>query len=385
MGGANRLVLLAVRNATRQRLRSTLTVVTLSLGGLFFMSALGVKQSLVRTVDRFYAASRSDLAINLAAEAPAEIVARAARSVQGVAAVEGWRVAEGALGGQDPARRRNRLTVVGLPPGSAMTAFEVAAGSAQPTHPAGAVLNSALHDRLGRPAVGDAVAIAVEGKQEHLQVVGVVREPFAQPVAYVGLRFFDARGSQGLVNAVRVTLVDPAGAEAVKDRLEMALEAEGVRLVRAQTKAESRSSFDQHMVMIYVFLIIVSAILGAVGALGLFSTVSLNVGERRRELAVLRAIGSTPARVAGLVMLEAVAVGLVGWIIAALMVVPVTALAGNLILRAVLGSGAELAVGLDATGPLLWLAIAVAGSALAAAGPAWRASRTVVRGALAYE
>lgn len=385
LGGTNRLALLALRNATRNRLRSALTVVTLALGGLFFMSALGVKQSLVRAVDRYYAASRSDLSISLASDTALDRVEQAVQRVPDVVTMEGWVVVDGSLAGQDPAHRRNRLSVIGLPAQSAMMTFDVTAGDAQPSSGDGVVLNSALHDRLGRPLVGALVRLTVGRQEEQFRVEGVVREPFAQPVAYVARAFFAERSKQGTTNTLQVTLADPARAEVAKATLEAALEAEGVRIVRAQTKAESRLSFDLHMVMIYVFLLIVSVILAAVGTLGLFTTVSLNVGERRRELAVLRAIGATPAQVARLVVFEGVAVGLVAWAIAALTVVPVTWAAGNLLLRAMLGSGAELPMGFEAMGPAIWFVIAVLGSAIAAGGPAWRASKTVVRDALAYE
>jgi hypothetical protein len=46
--------------------------------------------------------------------------------------------------------------------------------------------------------------------------------------------------------------------------------------------ADFRYAFDQHMLMIYVFLVVVSAVLAAVGSLGLMTATSLNVLERRR-------------------------------------------------------------------------------------------------------
>ena len=64
------------------------------------------------------------------------------------------------------------------------------------------------------------------------------------------------------------------------------------------SKADSRFSVDQHMVMIYIFLIVMSGILAGVGGLGLMTTMNLNVLERRREMGVLRAIGASPPGVA---------------------------------------------------------------------------------------
>ena len=44
--------------------------------------------------------------------------------------------------------------------------------------------------------------------------------------------------------------------------------------------ADSRYAWDQHMLMIYVFLIVVSGVLAAVGSLGLMTATSLNVLDR---------------------------------------------------------------------------------------------------------
>jgi predicted lysophospholipase L1 biosynthesis ABC-type transport system permease subunit len=69
-----------------------------------------------------------------------------------------------------------------------------------------------------------------------------------------------------------------------------------------------------------VFLIVMSAVLALVGGLGLMTTMSLNVLERRREMGVLRAIGASPRMVWLIVVAEAVVVrpelgarGLVAW------------------------------------------------------------------------
>ena len=67
------------------------------------------------------------------------------------------------------------------------------------------------------------------------------------------------------------------------------------------------------MAMIYWFLIVMSGILAGVGGLGLMTTMSLNVLERRREMGVLRAIGATPAMVWRLVVAEGAFVALLSW------------------------------------------------------------------------
>jgi putative ABC transport system permease protein len=158
-----------------------------------------------------------------------------------------------------------------------------------------------------------------------------------------------------------------------------------VRILAASTKAERRYSFDQHMLMIYVFLVIVSVLLASVGGMGLITTVSMNVTERRRELGVLRALGATPARVIRLVVFEGALIGVTAWFVATIAAVPLTKLIGDFFLRRVLASGAEIVVALEPRGVALWFGVSLLGSVVASLWPARQASRTTVHEALAHE
>jgi putative ABC transport system permease protein len=169
----------------------------------------------------------------------------------------------------------------------------------------------------------------------------------------------------------------------VREDLDANLAAEDVRVVSAVSRAESRYGFDQHMVMISVFLVVVSAIFGVVGGLGLTTTMSLNVLERRRELGILGAIGATPAIVAAMVVAEGLVAAMLGWAAAVAAAWPLGRGVGNLV------SGLALQTRLDSAfeprGAAIWLAVCVALGAFASILPAWNASRMSVREALDYE
>src|SRR5207237_3760189 len=102
------------------------------------------------------------------------------------------------------------------------------------------------------------------------------------------------RRQPGMVNSLRLALAssDADSIAAVKASLDRNLEQLGVRARGGSSKAESRFAFDEHMLMIYVFLILMSGIIGGVGGLGLMTTMSLNVFDRRREMGVMRALGA---------------------------------------------------------------------------------------------
>jgi putative ABC transport system permease protein len=151
--------------------------------------------------------------------------------------------------------------------------------------------------------------------------------------------------------------------------------------------ADARYAFDQHMLMIYVFLIVVAAVLAGVGGLGLMTATSLNVLDRRRELGVLRAIGGTPAMVGGIVVIEAVFVVVLAWILGVVGAWPITAALGKLMssLMSLVKMRGGMVVSLSPVAVFGWLAIVVALAAVASLAPAMSASRRSVREAISYE
>jgi putative ABC transport system permease protein len=189
----------------------------------------------------------------------------------------------------------------------------------------------------------------------------------------------------GMVNNLRLALERPDADSigALRTDLDRNLEQQGVRARASITKAESRFAFDEHMLMIYVFLIVMSAIVGGVGGLGLMTTMSLNVLERRREMGVMRALGATPRTIWLMIVAEGVVIGVLGWAIAALLAWPISKAVGNSFVHVLFRSGLDFTF--EPMGLLIWILVSIGLSAVASFLPAWRASRITVREALAYE
>ncbi|HMA91901.1 MAG TPA: FtsX-like permease family protein, partial [Polyangiaceae bacterium] len=392
--GLSRVLLLAIRNTGRDRRRVALTLVMLAVGGVFFMSALNLRQSMVSEINRIYETSeRADISIGLASDYPIDAVERAARRVPGVSTAEGWTVVKGNTAplstesGRTYAAKEDEIKVVGVPPESRLIALDISNGRNLAGGPREVVVNTGLFGKLGNPAIGSEVSFRVEGKDASFHLAGVASAAFTPPTAYVSRSFFDERSKAGTVNSLRVALAPSTSTslEGAKADVEANLDRDGIRIEQASTKAESRYAFDAHMLMIYVLLIAISCILGCVGTLGLVTTISLNVNERRRELGVLRAIGATPARVAQIVILEGMVVGAVAWLIAMAVVMPLGKIIGDLMLRWMLRAQSEIPIAIEPKGIVIWLAVALIGSALASFWPARQASRKSVREALTYE
>jgi putative ABC transport system permease protein len=412
VGGLARPLLLAIRNSFRRRARLALTVLTLAAGGLFFLTALNVRASLIQTLDRLFRSKKFDLTVGFGTMVPADSIQRAVRKTPGVVRSEGWITTEGAFSGpgDKPASESRtagglhspaatggglhgggemtgeRFAVVALPAQTSVLALEIVNGRGlAPGDQDGIVVNTALAAKVPGLAVGGPISFRMGPAETTWRVVGIAREPFSPAVAYVPLRFFEEHGHTGVVNNLRLALdrTDHASIQRVKADLEKNLEQENVRAVSSTSKSDSRFSFDQHMLMIYVFLIIVSCLLGGVGGLGLTTTMSLNVLERRREMGILRAIGASPRVVWLIVVAEGAVIGILGWALAALAAWPVSKVLGDVLVHLMFQGGLDFVF--ESRGLLIWLAVSLFLAAAASFLPAWHASRHSVREAISYE
>ena len=379
IGGTFSLIAFAIRNSFRRRARLVLTLLTLAAGGLFFLSALNVRASMVNTLDQMFGAKKFDLTVWFGNLYEVEKIEKAISNTQGVTRAEGWFTTEGARGDR-------RFGIVALPPDTQLQDFEIVEGrKLTPQDTDAIVINNALAGREPKMHVGQSVGLRIEGEESTWRVVGIAREAFSPgAVGYIPLSFMQQR-HPGMVNNLRLALdnTEPDAIAALKTELDRNLEKQGVRARGSVTKGESRFAFDEHMLMIYVFLIIMSVIVGGVGGLGLMTTMSLNVLERRREMGVMRALGATPRIVWVMIVAEGVAIGLLSWTIAALLAWPVSKVVGDSLVRVMFRSGLDFTF--EPLGLLIWMLVSIALSAVASFLPAWKASRVTVREALAYE
>ncbi|PPK71138.1 FtsX-like permease family protein [Actinokineospora auranticolor] len=164
---------------------------------------------------------------------------------------------------------------------------------------------------------------------------------------------------------------DPGQADAVRDRIRAALDNPTVRV---HTRTEYREAAAEPYRR---FLGILYALLGAavlIGALAVATTMTMSTVERTREVGLLRAIGMTRAHVRAAFRWESVVVAL----LAAVVGLPAGVLIGS---SAVWGQDS---VALAIPWPTLGLFVVLTAiiGVVAAAWPAWRASRLPVLDAL---
>ncbi|MEI7859651.1 MAG: FtsX-like permease family protein [Acidimicrobiales bacterium] len=229
-------------------------------------------------------------------------------------------------------------------------------------------------------AVGDRVKILLIGPPETFTISGIVRFGTADNLAGATLAAFalpaaqHAFGMDGKLDAVDVVASPGADKAAVRHDIARVLPS-GTEVVTGQTVADEQSSaINQALGFFSTALLVFAFIALFVGGFTIFNTFSIIVGQRTRELALLRIVGASRRQVFRSVLLEATLVGLVASLIG-------------------LGLGVVAAIGLEAllqafgitlpTGPLVFqgrtviaaLVVGVGVTVVSAISPARRAVR----------
>jgi putative ABC transport system permease protein len=97
IGGASRPLILAIRNSFRRRGRLLLTLATLATARIFFISAISVRNSMIRTLDRLFASMKYDLMVVFADAYPEKRVELAIKNTPGIVRSESWFTTTGLL------------------------------------------------------------------------------------------------------------------------------------------------------------------------------------------------------------------------------------------------------------------------------------------------
>jgi putative ABC transport system permease protein len=161
------------------------------------------------------------------------------------------------------------------------------------------------------------------------------------------------------------------------------LEARGIEVTGTETTEVMRSENKLMFTIIVAFLILMALLLAAVGGLGLTTTMSINVLERVREIGVLRAVGASNVSVRKIVLVEGIAMGLVSWVLGALLSLAISPAMSEQLGLALIKIPLSYQYSFPAA--ILWFFVLQAVAIVASLGPARNAVRLTIREVLAYE
>jgi putative ABC transport system permease protein len=387
LGGGATAFTLAIRNSTRSKSRLALTIGLLATAGALFMTSLNVRSAWQRNLAEAAVERHFDAEFRFAIPQPQAAVSAALSALPGIARVEPWSA-------EAVSRARlDGLSIVRTYPDGGHGSLQLQAVPAQSAfvHPAliegqwlgagaagGAVLNEQAMSMFPGLRVGDTIPLVVRGRVTNLRIMGILREHLTQATVYVSADPDTTRG-------IRVALKrsDEQSAAETIAKIETALEQSGFRVLQSISQAQLGRALGGHLFIMIFILTVMSILMAIVGVMGLGSLMSIQVLERTREFAVMRAIGARAAIIRRGVVGEAVFIGMLSVCFSLLLSMPLTGVVARVVGTASLGPVMDTV--LSAAALPLWLAIVIVSAAAASAYPAWRASTPTIREALDYQ
>jgi putative ABC transport system permease protein len=386
MRGPSRPLLLSLRNTFRRRGRLTLTLSTLALGGAMLIAVFSVRESLVRTLDDLYGTYNYDFMVFMDRDSRIEPMEAQALRVPGVVGVESW----GRLFGrrlQTNGTKSDTITILAPRAQTKLFHAKIVAGRwLLPEDRNAIVVASDLLKDEADLKVGDTLMLDINGQMTSWHIVGVAQVLFAQRTVYTN--YEDATRTANDVGRSSLMVVvtdrhDVAYQSEVAKNLQDRFKQAGLRVRLTYTIGQDRNNAEFQFSILITFLLIMSVLLGLVGGLGLMGTMSLNVLERTREIGVMRVIGASNGALLRIVILEGVLVGVLSWLLGALLALPMSMLLSQAVGVSMLK--APLSYGYSIRGAVLWLGGVIVLGTIASFLPAWNASRLSVGDVLAYE
>ncbi len=195
--------------------------------------------------------------------------------------------------------------MIGLSPDSELYGLYSTSGDRMHVDDRGILLGSALESTLDTN-VGDVIAVASPYDVRQFVVAGFVQQPMGS-FAFISLD--QAQGFLGGQPVVSGLMLDvaPDGLDSIRER---AYALPGTASVELTSESNDRvvemMSFIRNMMWIMLAF-------GALLALAIvFTTVTVNIMERRREIATMRTLGQGKGRVASMITVENLLLGLIG-------------------------------------------------------------------------
>jgi len=388
--GLPRPTLLSLRNTFRRRGRLALTLTTLILSGAIFIGVFNIHAAMLMTLEDALKYWQFDVLVFFNRAYRSDLIQQEVQKVPGVVSAESWGIANARRIRTDDTESDNIL-IFAPPAQTTMLQPTIIQGRwLLPSDENALVLSNQVTNVEKDIQVGDTLTLKINSKKSDWQVVGIARVVgnFGGGIGpgYANYPYYaNVTGEVGRAGTVQVVTDnhDAAYQDQVRKAMEQHFKSVGMRTGGGITSGLIRQSNETLFNILVGMLLIMAILMAAVGGLGLMGTMTLNVLERTREIGVMRAIGASNGAIRGIVMFEGMMIGMISWLIGALVAIPLGQLLSEALGIVIFQMPLHYVVATD--GVIIWFIVVLVISTLATVLPAHNASRLTVREVLAYE
>lgn len=322
----------SLRSLLAHKLRLLLTVAAVTVGVAFVSGSFVLSDTMSKAFDQLYDGLTQGTDVAVRAEASYNDITTQGqqrplddRLVDRVAAVPGVAAAEGSLTGFALILDKDGEPIQ---PGGAPTlgsgthtdprlagGFSYRAGRA-PHGPHEVAIDAATAAKAGYH-VGDTARIVFQHGTGSFTVSGIVGFGETDSLAGATMASFETPVAQklldkaGKVDQIDVAAADGVSPEELRDRVADALPAGTEALTGREVADEGSAAIRDGLGIFTAILLGFAAVSLLVGSFVIWNTFNVLVAQRRREVALLRAVGATTRQVLGGIVLEATVIGLV--------------------------------------------------------------------------
>lgn len=379
--------IISLRNTFRRRGRLVLTLFTLTMGGAIFIAVFNVRTTLheyIGAIGRYFAA---DVSVDFDSPYRLSEMEQAVMSVDGVLDVEGWQFLSGEVLDSDGLVLEN-INIFGPPADSQLIEPLIVAGRwIEANDVRKLTLSESAYRYFPGLQPGDYITLKIDGREEAWEVVGIFK--FVDREGMLGYAPFNYVAElNNLANrsySFRLVTAEHNRAyqDAKAEELDKYLREQGFKVRVAEAGSASLDVAVESLDILVVFLLIMAVLTAIVGAMGLTGTMGMNVLERTREIGIMRAIGADDRAVMRTVIGEGFVIGIVSFLIAIVVSIPITYGLSYIVSLAVFETPIDVVFTL--TGYAIWLGLVLLLSVLGSILPARNAARLTIREVLAYE
>ena len=319
------------RGLIAHRVRLALTALAIALGVGFMSGSFVFTATLTHSLDSLIAQANTgtDVVVQHSSPAggfgagsgslqpiPASILA-SIRSLPDVAAADGGVTGHAQLLGHNGKALPGQFTIAANWPADA--AFQATYTRREGSPPAGPgqVMIDRASARAGHFAVGDSIKILIAGQARAFTISGITGYGSADSFAGGSLAMFSLPtaqqllGTAGSYDSIDVKAAAGVSAQQLRDQAARILPPGVTALTAASAAATTESQLNSQLSILTTFFLVFAGVALFVGAFVIWNTFSIMIGQRTRELALLRTLGAGRRQVFRSVLAEAATVGTV--------------------------------------------------------------------------